>query len=155
MISGKPPPALKGTGPQSEVLDFLGQPSNYGDGDQGEFSQWEVKMCQFRQEALFDHMARQRGLSFSLCRDLAQKLATFHQSGFRVCPKTAPWHWCCLGPLYGVTTSNDSIVRKSLILIITLARPIPSRLTLAGVRKRLDDHQRGDLGPCAASLACI
>ena len=106
LISAKPPPALKGTGPQSEVPGFLGQPNSYGD-------------------------------------DISRV------------PKTAPWDWCCLDPLYVVTTSNNSIVRKSLILIIALARPIPSRLTLAGVRKRLDEHRRGDLGPCAASLACI
>ena len=29
-----------------------------GDGDQGKFSEWAVKMRQFLQEALFDHMAR-------------------------------------------------------------------------------------------------
>jgi aminoglycoside phosphotransferase family enzyme len=30
LISVKPPPALKGIEPQSDVLDFLGNPSSYG-----------------------------------------------------------------------------------------------------------------------------
>ena len=66
-----------------------------------------------------------------------------------------PWRWCCFDKLYVGTIGSGSIVRKSLILIIALARTIPSPLKLAEARRRLDDHLRGDLGPCAASLACI
>jgi hypothetical protein len=66
-----------------------------------------------------------------------------------------PSRCCCFDHLFVGTTGSDSFVRKSLILIIPLARPIPSPLKLAEVRKRLDDHLRGDLGLCAASLACI
>ena len=166
LISTESPPALEGTGPQSEVLDFLGQPGSYGagvsrverlethgayiflagdevfkikravrypyldfstlekrawtcrrelalnrrtapalyigvvavvrqadgslaigddsdgggDDDRGEVLEWAVKMRRFPQEALFDHMARQGKLSFSLCRRLAQKIAAFHLS---------------------------------------------------------------------------
>jgi aminoglycoside phosphotransferase family enzyme len=47
--------------------------------DQSEVLELAIKMRQFAQEALFDNMVRQKGLSFSLCRRLAQKIATFQQ----------------------------------------------------------------------------
>ena len=39
-------------------LTIDGDGDGDGDGDQGKFSEWAVKMRQFPQEALFDHMAR-------------------------------------------------------------------------------------------------
>lgn len=49
-------------------------------GGEGEVVEWAVRMRRFPQEALFDHMAGEGTISFELCRQLARKIASLHQS---------------------------------------------------------------------------
>ena len=77
-------------------------------GGEGEVVEWAVKMHRFPAEALFDHMARDGAISFSVCRSLARKIAAFHQTA-KVISQSIPN--AARGSQPGITEGNIAAFR--------------------------------------------